>query len=329
MGASSSTEKNDSYKQKKHYTNAEIEDSIRRIFINSRIIDNTSIESLGWNDHIDVQEGQGLPSNTESDSAHNDLKDRYSKYNINNILPKIQDGGNIDDILNEVQSDIVPDYSRFTSDDNSEFDKIKEHMLNSIKGNTSIDLDKVDQEHKPNIINLFGGSNFSIEDEKYDDVEHITETATSVYSSSENSTESEEDDDDIEDDTDEDDNDEEDDKKADEEVDENDEDDEDEDDSDRLTSNNSIDDSGFATSSNESTISVSTYKSSINGASSIGKNSVTDEASISNKSSSYGSVSRSYERTSNNSDSVNIKPFSSTDTADYTFRHPYSSNRFR
>ena len=333
MGASSSTVANDSYKQRKHYTNAEIENNIRRIFINSGTVDNTSIESLQWNNADNKgQEGQGLV--LSESSTHNELKDRYSQYDINNILPRIQDGGNIDEILNENQSDIIPNYSQMSPDSISELDQIKEHMLNSIEAN------KAEEERKPNIINLFGGHDFNLRNnsENYDEIESETsfnlsseKSESSFKMSTENShnsshSNSSNDDDDEDEDEDDDSND----------------DICDDDDSecgkieklhDEMEEEESMDDAGFATSSNGSTtISISTYKSDTPRLSSTRDSSM--KSSTGDNVGSYGKTSNNSEsvsndKTSNNSDSINIRPFSSTDTADYTFRHPYSSNRFK
>ena len=309
MGASSSTIASDSYKQRKHYTNAEIENNIRRIFINSKTVDNTSIDSLKWNNlDNEVQEGGGL-SISES-STNNELKDRYSKYDISNILPRIQDGGNIDEILNENQSDSIPNYNQVSDNSISEFDQIKKHMLDSMQSNNV----EAEQERKPNIINLFGGSNFSIYDSENNKSNNESETSFNLMTensktNSSASFNSNDEDDDSE------------------EVDICDEDDSECNESDKIHADKefeeSMDDAGFATSSNGSTtISISSYKSDTQQLSS------TQEKSSVNSSTNVSSVS-TYGKTSNNSDSINIRPFSSTDTADYTFRHPYSSNRFK
>jgi hypothetical protein len=219
--------------KKKHYTSDEIKQNIDNLFIGDNI-DVTSLESLNWNteNYLDKQNGGYLGALSESST---DSKKRYKKYDIKPILPKIQEGGNVNKVLNEINSDNVPDYDDQSSEALSVFENIKKHMLNELNENNN---------------NQTGGGDDMSNSDSYDSIQP------------------------------------------------------------QLALLNMMGGKSQTTNSSETEIYVT-----------ASSNSNSDSDSDSKE------EMASYSFTSNDESSVDIKPFSSTDTADYAFRHPNHVNK--
>jgi len=144
MGGSQSKQKitpNNTTSKNVHYSDKDIENNIKKLFVDRKeYVIETSDESLGYNNVTggfmnDLDDQSYLNTDTTSnsslnyESAYTSGRARYEKYDVTqNILPQIQDGGNLSDILADLNSET--NYTN--SGTSSEFQKIKQYMLDNL-----------------------------------------------------------------------------------------------------------------------------------------------------------------------------------------------------
>ena len=140
MGSSQSKKKQtrDNRLTKNYYSDKDIEKNIKRFFSNKSNYHphETSDETLGFNNNggfLTELDDQSYINTVTSDVSLNmrpvyqSHRNRYEKYDVrNNILPKIQDGGNLSDIMNKFTTE---NSSMIDSTDMySEFVKVNNYM---------------------------------------------------------------------------------------------------------------------------------------------------------------------------------------------------------
>ena len=142
------------YKEKENCTDAQIEERIRNVFFDSKLDDMETSEAAmhgGFLSNTNEQLWQGQDQGYEQEQ-------RYKQYDLRNILPRIQDGGNIDDLLSEVPQDA--NYQNLSEELTSEFERIRQYMVNeSQKGGNVSESVTTDAYKEINLIDLFGRNN--------------------------------------------------------------------------------------------------------------------------------------------------------------------------
>lgn len=157
MGLAPSTQKlqnqNKINKIDTRLTDEELKQSIKSVLLDSQITENTSLDTLGWRETTDEANrrnelnnmvGGFLSQISESaPTSDNERVERYTKYNLNNILPKIQEGGQLDDILESISEG---NFDNLSAESLSEFSSLKRKMRvqespanNSQSGGSSYD----------------------------------------------------------------------------------------------------------------------------------------------------------------------------------------------
>jgi len=238
------------YTDENKYTDEQIKNRIQKIFFgNLNNNDNISAETLGWDQGI-IDGGFTL-----SESSYSE---RFKNFDIRDVLARIQDGGNIDDMLSSLS---MPQSEGISL--SSEFRNIKQQLTdNKLSTNNT---------QPKSILDLVGGMS-SMSNLVGGNLVGGNETSSVVPQDGDYST----------------------------------------------TSNGNSDNINISPAS-----SVTNSEADTN-----------SEASYSHTNSNASPVSNSdapvseSENTNTESSGLIIKPFSSTDTSEISFRHPYNKNRF-